>query len=109
MTGPQWPLGAGPRIVVADGWWANAGDAAIALAMAGSLRRLLGDVRLAFAVHHRALVGPRYPDVRMVAPLHELVEEAPDFVASADAVISQGGGFLFEPYGPGFRLAGVNR
>ena len=109
MTEPRWPAGAGPRVLVADGWWANAGDAAIGLAMAASLHRLLGEIRLVFCVHHRPLVGPHYPELDLVDPLHELVDAAPGFVAAADAVISQGGGFLFEPYGPGFRLAAYRR
>ena len=89
MTEPRWPAGAGPRVLVADGWWANAGDAAIGLAMDASLRRLLGEVRLVFCVHHRALVEPHYPEFDEDHPAFHsaLAQEDAWLVAVAEALM----------------------
>jgi polysaccharide pyruvyl transferase WcaK-like protein len=48
---------AAPLIVVTDGWLANAGDAAILLAMQDSLRRAIPGVRIVFCAHHGSSSG----------------------------------------------------
>ena len=93
-----WPPGSGPRILVADGWFANAGDGAIVLAMARSLERVIPGVRLLFCAPHRRLVERHYPSLTFVDPLADLLAARPDLAQDADAVISKGGGHLFEHY-----------
>jgi polysaccharide pyruvyl transferase WcaK-like protein len=110
---------AAPLIVVTDGWLANAGDAAILLAMQDSLRRAIPGVRIVFCAHHRQLVGDRYPSLDLASPLDAVTgarwpwtsqadldgrEAAERLVENADLVIVPGGGFLFEHYHPEARL-----
>lgn len=107
------------RIVIGDVWLANAGDAAIALAMSETLGGALGQVDLSFACHHRNLVGDRYPELDLVPPLTTLVGGEGAWTTAADSqerrrleklvdgaelVIASGGGYLFEHYGPGARV-----
>lgn len=108
-------------LLVTDGWLANAGDAAIHLAMRRSLRRRLPGHRVALACHQRALVGDRYPDLDLVPPLDGLVgvrwpwtsdedlagaRELDALLERADLVVVPGGGFLEEHYGPEPRIRG---
>jgi polysaccharide pyruvyl transferase WcaK-like protein len=108
-------------ILITDGWLANAGDAAIHLAMRRSLRRRLPGHRVALACHQRALVGDRYPDLDLVSPLDGLVgvrwpwtseediagrDELDALLERADLVVVPGGGFLEEHYGPEARIRG---
>jgi polysaccharide pyruvyl transferase WcaK-like protein len=106
-------------ILVTDGWLANAGDAAIHVAMGRSLRRRLPNHRIAVACHQRDLVGDRYPSLDLVPPLDGLVglrwpwtserdlaerAEADALVDAAELVVVPGGGFLEEHYGPEGRI-----
>jgi len=100
-----WPPGPGPRLLIADGWYANAGDGAIALAMARSIRRVLPAARLLFCAPHRHLVEHHYPELAMTDPLHGLAARQSALLSEADAVVSKGGGHLFEHYPAGRRLA----
>jgi len=109
-----------PRcIVIGDVWLANAGDAAIALAMSEALGRALGRVELSFACHHRNLVGDRYPELDLVPPLTTLVggegawttaadrqerSRLEKLVDGAELVIATGGGYLYEHYRPEARI-----
>jgi polysaccharide pyruvyl transferase WcaK-like protein len=97
-TAIHWPPGDGPRLLIADGWSLNAGDAAIASATAASLRRVLPRARTLWCESHPGLVLRHYPGLPIVPSLETLVRDQPQLVASADAVISRGGGFLFEHY-----------
>jgi polysaccharide pyruvyl transferase WcaK-like protein len=109
-----------PLIVVTDGWLANAGDAAILLAMQSSLRRAIPGARVVFCAHHRELVGHRYPTLELAPPLDTLARvrwrwtserdrserhSVEQLVQNADLLIVPGGGFLFEHYQPEARLA----
>jgi polysaccharide pyruvyl transferase WcaK-like protein len=115
VTG-EWPPGR-PRVLVADAWLANAGDGAIALATEARLRRLAPEVAVLHAVYQGDLVGDAYPQLAIAPPLDGLLgvadvpemdgygaEQAEAVVAGADAVLSQGGGFTMEHYGPWQRL-----
>ncbi|HKR98133.1 MAG TPA: polysaccharide pyruvyl transferase family protein [Candidatus Dormibacteraeota bacterium] len=107
-------------ILIIDGWLANAGDAAILLAMQSSLTRAIPGARVVFCAHHRELVGDRYPTLELAAPLEVLADVTwpwtserdrvergvlEDLVDKADLLIVPGGGFLFEHYRPEGRLA----
>ena len=102
----DWPPGPGPRLLVADGWFANSGDGAIVLAMARSIRRMLPGVRMLFCASHRSLVEHHYPQLAMTDPLHELAARQSRLLSEADAVVSKGGGHLFEHYPVARRLVG---
>jgi polysaccharide pyruvyl transferase WcaK-like protein len=109
-----------PLILIADGWLANAGDAAILLAMRRSLTRAIPGARLVFCCHQHRLVGDRYGELELAPPLESLIpgsspwiderdleerESLERLVSDADLVIAPGGGFLYEHYGPHHRLA----
>ncbi len=111
-----WPAGS-PHVLVADGWLANAGDAAIALAVDGLVRSVWPDAAVLHAAYHAELVGDEVPELDFVPPIDALLgvdgaDPAPDAWAShgerlvrdADLVVSQGGGFLLEHYAPWPRL-----
>ncbi len=104
-------------MLVADGWLANAGDAAIALAVDGLVRSVWPDAAVLHAAYHADLVGDEVPELDFVPPIDALLgvdgaDPAPDTWAShgerlvrdADLVVSQGGGFLLEHYAPWPRL-----
>jgi polysaccharide pyruvyl transferase WcaK-like protein len=99
-----WPPGHGPRVLIADAWGTNTGDAAITVAAASALRRALPGVRLLACQSHPRVVAPHYPELVMADSLAELVRTQPELVAAGDAVVSQGGGFLFEHYPSEWRL-----
>jgi Polysaccharide pyruvyl transferase len=112
-----WPAG-GPRVLVADGWLANAGDAAIALAADGLVRSVWPQSAVLHASYHADLAAHAVPELEFVPPLDALlgVDGAPPLhdgwtsqdgerlVREADLVVSQGGGFLLEHYQPWPRL-----
>jgi polysaccharide pyruvyl transferase WcaK-like protein len=112
-----WPEGR-PRILVADAWLANAGDGAIALATERRLRRLAPGAAILHAAYQGDLLAGEYPELTLVPPLAGLLGVTPSIpemrgrkpdaaariVAEADAVLSQGGGFAMEHYGPWERL-----
>ena len=99
-----WPGGHGPRILLADAWLPNTGDAAITAASLGALRAELPEARVLVCANHTELAGPGYPELRLVPSLAELVAGGSPLPGEADAVISQGGGFLFEHYNSARRL-----
>jgi polysaccharide pyruvyl transferase WcaK-like protein len=113
----SWPPGR-PRILVTDVWLANAGDGAIALATDRRLRRLAPGAAILHAAYQADLVGGAYPELDLVPPLSGLLGVRPwlpemsgwgadagkRLVADADLVLSQGGGFAMEHYGPKERL-----
>ena len=112
-----WPAGR-PRILVADSWLANGGDGAISLATDRRIREVAPDAAVLHAAYQSDLVGPDYPELAFVPPLADLVRVVPELpeaqgfrrkhldevVPEADLVLSQGGGFLIEHYGPWQRL-----
>jgi polysaccharide pyruvyl transferase WcaK-like protein len=111
-----WPSGR-PRVLVADGWLANAGDAAITLATDSLVRSVWHDAAVLHASYHVDLVANTVPELDFVPPLDALLgvdgAEAIDgwitpdgerLVREADLVVSQGGGFLLEHYAPWPRL-----
>jgi polysaccharide pyruvyl transferase WcaK-like protein len=119
MARRRTPRGAGQLILVTDGWLANAGDAAIYMAMRESLHGQLPGARIAFSCHHRDLVGDRYPELDQVPPLDPLAgvewpwtskrdlaerETIEQLVEEADVVLAPGGGRLLERYRPEGRL-----
>jgi polysaccharide pyruvyl transferase WcaK-like protein len=112
----EWPPGR-PRVLVADAWLANAGDGAIALATEARLRRLAPEAAVLHAAYQGDLLGEAYPQLALAPPLDGLlgVVEVPEMngygrdrgdalLAAADAILSQGGGFTMEHYGPWQRL-----
>jgi polysaccharide pyruvyl transferase WcaK-like protein len=113
-----WPPGR-PRILVTDAWLANAGDAAIAVATDALLRELAPEAAILHAAYHGAELSDRYPSLRLVPPLEDLLGtpwappaagwevDGPALVAGADLVVSQGGGFLVEAYEPRGRVAAL--
>jgi polysaccharide pyruvyl transferase WcaK-like protein len=117
---PAWPEGR-PRVLVSDCWPTNAGDAAIALATDALVRRLAPGAAVVHAAYDADRAASLYPDVRWVASLESLVgsrwagpapglaEAGPAFVAGADLVISQGGGFLHDAYRPWARIDALAR
>lgn len=115
MLGRRAADGAGQLILVTDGWLANAGDAAIYMAMRESLQAELPGARIAFSCHHRDLVGDRYPELDQAPPLDSLAgvqwpwtserdlaerETIERLVEEADVVLAPGGGRLLERYQP---------
>lgn len=111
-----WPAG-NPRILVADAWPANSGDGAIALATQRLVRSVLPGASVVHAFYQCDLVADAYPELDIVPPLAALLgisRGSPElaswdgdrqaFVAGADGVLSQGGGFLYEHYDPWARL-----
>ena len=115
-AGTKWPPGS-PRVLVVDSWLANAGDGAISLATERRLRRLAPDAAILHAADQGHLVGTDYPELTLLPPVPELVGVLPPragsgwtvdrgraVVSQADAVLSQGGGFLMERYQPLARL-----
>jgi polysaccharide pyruvyl transferase WcaK-like protein len=115
-----WPEGR-PRVLVSDCWPTNAGDAAIALATDGLVRRLAPGAAVVHAAYHADQAAALYPELRWAEPLESLVGtrwagpapglavSGPAFVAGADLVISQGGGFLHEAYQPWARIDALAR
>jgi hypothetical protein len=102
---------------VVDAWLANAGDGAISLATERRLRGLAPDASILHAADHSHLLADNYPELRLLPPLAELtgvlppraesgwtVEHGRLIVSQADAVLSQGGGFLMDRYRPVARL-----
>lgn len=103
-----------PRVLVSDGWFANAGDAAIALAVDRIVRRAVPEAEVVHAVYFPSPVGDRL-DLTVAPPLDQLLSgrfardpglgtAGLQFVAGADLVVSQGGGFLLEQYKPFSRI-----
>jgi polysaccharide pyruvyl transferase WcaK-like protein len=106
------------HIVVIDAWLANAGDAAIALATLRRLRRLAPEASIVLAAYQADRLAGYYPGLPLVPPAAALVgcmpgellrlgwtaNMADELIGGADAVLSQGGGFLLEPYRPLARL-----
>ncbi len=108
-----------PVILITDGWLANSGDAASYIATTESLRRALPGARVAISSHHRGLVGDRYPELDLIPPLDSIAgvrwpwTSAADIaeqdvvealVEEADVVLTAGGGYLLERYGPEGRI-----
>ena len=102
-----------------DAWLANAGDAALALATDAMIRAAVPAAAILHAAYHGAELGHHVPSLRCTLPLEELLgtpwaptapgweESGPALVAGADAVVSQGGGFLVEAYQPWGRIAAL--
>lgn len=107
-----------PRVLVADGWLTNAGDAAIALAADGLVRSVWPRAAVLHASYHADLVADALPELHLVPPLDALLgvdganplrdgwtsQKGERLVRDADLVVSQGGGFLLEHYEPWPRL-----
>ncbi len=107
-----------PRILVADAWLANAGDGSIALATQLRLQRLAPEAAIVHAAYQGDLLSRFYPELMIVPPLAGLVgvtrlipemddwdpSDSERLLASADVVLSQGGGFAMEQYDPWERL-----
>ncbi len=111
-----WPAGS-PHVLVTDGWLANAGDAAIALAVDRLVRSVWPDAAVLHAAYHADLVGDEVPELDFVPPIDALLgvdgagpapgawaSSGERLVRDADLVVSQGGGFLLEHYAPWPRL-----
>jgi polysaccharide pyruvyl transferase WcaK-like protein len=110
-------------VLVTDGWLANAGDAAISLATDELVRSVWPDAALLHASYHADLVAGALPELDFVPPLDALLgvdgarpmhdgwtsTNGEQLVSSADLVVSQGGGFLLERYGPWPRLFAHDR
>lgn len=108
-------------MLVSDCWPTNAGDAAIALAIDGLVRRLAPGAAVVHAAYDEDHAAAQYPDLRWAPPLESLVgtrwagpapgleSPGPAFVVGADVVISQGGGFLHEAYRPWARIDALAR
>ncbi len=114
----RWPDGH-PRILLADAWLANAGDAAIAVALDRVVREIAPGAAVLHAAYQWDTVGPLVPDLTFVPPLEDLLgtpwaPPAPRWeiagaalVEQSDLVICQGGGYLVEAYQPLARLAAL--
>jgi polysaccharide pyruvyl transferase WcaK-like protein len=113
LTEFRWGHGR-PRVLVTDGWFANAGDAVIGLAVDRIVHRAEPDAEVVHAVYFPSPVG-RSLDLTVVPPLDQLLgsrfasdpglgSPGREFVAGADLVVSQGGGFLLEHYKPVSRI-----
>ena len=116
-VGRTWPEGS-PRVLLTDCWLQNSGDAAIALAMDGIVRRAFPGAAVVHAAYGVEETAGRYPSLDVTDPLDALVgtrwqepqdDEGARFVAEADVVISQGGGFLRAGYKPWARLDALRR
>ncbi len=105
-----------PRVLVSDGWFANAGDAAIAVSIDRVIRRAAPEAEIVHTPYHASPIGDRL-GLTLAPPLDALIGArfAPscegidlgagsDFVTGADLVVSQGGGFLLEHYRPFSRI-----
>lgn len=115
-----WPAGH-PRVLVTDAWLANAGDAALALATENLVREVVPGAAVLHAAYQGAELASNFPSLRFTASLEDLIgtpwappapgwaESGPALVAGADAVISQGGGFLVEAYQPWGRIAALSK
>ena len=113
----EWPPGS-PRILIVDGWLANAGDGAIALATASRVRQLAQSAAVLVAAYQGDRLQGEYPGLTLVPPLAALLDIMPGeldhlgwakqqalgLVLEADGILSQGGGFLYEHYEPISRL-----
>ena len=118
MTTPPlaWASG-GPRVLLTDCWLQNAGDAAIAVAMQRIIRRAVPDAVIVHAAYGADAVAGRYDELEIVPPIDQLVgtrwaegtAEGTEFVAAADVVVSQGGGFLRAGYRPWARIDALER
>ena len=114
----KWPPGR-PRILATDAWLANAGDAAIALALDRMLRELAPTAAVLHAAYQHDRIGPRLPELACVPPLEGLLgtpwappaagweDRGRELVDDADLVICQGGGFLVEAYEPRARIVAL--
>ena len=114
----SWPPGR-PRVLVTQAWLANAGDAAIAVALDGMLRAISPEASILHAAFQHDSVGPLIPGLSFVPPLEELLgtpwappapgweERGAALVESADLVLAQGGGYLVEGYQPWSRIAAL--
>lgn len=112
-----WPSGR-PRVLVTDGWLANAGDTAIALAADSLVCSVWPGAAVLHASYHAELVAGTVPELDFVPPLDALLgvdgadpmrdgwtsADGERLVRDADLVMSQGGGFLLEHYEPWPRL-----
>ena len=111
-----WASG-GPRVLLTDCWLQNAGDAAIAVAMQRIIRRAVPDAVIVHAAYGADAVAGRYDELEIVPPIDQLVgtrwaegtAEGTEFVAAADVVVSQGGGFLRAGYRPWARIDALER
>jgi polysaccharide pyruvyl transferase WcaK-like protein len=100
-----------------DCWLANAGDAAIAIATERIVRAAAPGASILHAAYQHDVLADRYPDLRLIPPLDRLLgtpwspdppdEQGESLVEQADLVLSQGGGFLLEPYLPWARIAAL--
>ena len=116
---PAWPPGR-PRILLTDAWLANAGDAALAVATEALVREVRPAAAVVHAAYQGATLGAHLPGLCFTGSLEELIgtpwappaprwaDAGPALVAGADAVISQGGGFLMEAYEPWGRVAALD-
>ncbi len=114
----RWPPGR-PRILVTEAWLANAGDAAIAVALDRLVRRLSPTAAVLHAAYQHREIGPLVPELAVVPPLEELLgtpwspaapelaDAGPALVEGADLVVAQGGGYLVEGYHPIARLGAL--
>ena len=117
MLAREWPPGR-PRILVTDGWLANAGDGAIALATQQRVARLAPGAAILHAAYQGDLLAGHYPELALVPPLAGLLDVTPTIpelagwepaaaeriVAGAELVLCQGGGYALEHYDPWERL-----
>ena len=105
-------------MLVSDAWLANAGDAAIATALQKIVLDLAPDAAVLHASYQHDLVGALIPALDVIPPLEALLgtpwssplagwEDGLDLLRGADLVISQGGGFLMEPYQAWKRLTAL--
>jgi polysaccharide pyruvyl transferase WcaK-like protein len=118
----NWPSGR-PRVLVTDGWLANAGDAAIALATDALVRSVWPGAAVLHASYHSDLVADAISELDFVPALDALLAvdgagpmsngwtsaHGERLVRDADLVLSQGGGFLLEHYQPWPRLFAHDR
>ncbi len=115
-----WPAGR-PRVLVTDAWLTNAGDAALAMATETLVREAVPGAAVLHAAYHGAELAFHFPRLRFTASLEDLIgtpwappapgwaDSGPALVADADAVISQGGGFLMKAYQPWGRIAALSK
>jgi len=106
-------------VLITEGWLANAGDAAISLAIEGMIRAISPGASVLHAAYQYDTVGPALPSLSFVPPLEALLgtpwappapdweERGPALVDGADVVVAQGGGYLVEGYQPWGRIAAL--